>query len=133
MPGDVHAAECREFWRSLKPGTWAQNVLEDGYGIPLGTEPEPYRERNNASAREHVGFLREHVAKLVARGVVKKVEEVPTCVNPLTVASKKLESGEMKYRMCLDLSRHVNPMINTEASKLSTFKTAVSLLLPGDH
>ena len=132
-PGDVHEDWFREFWESLKPGSWVLSVLEKGYEIPFkGESPGPYEEANNASAKKHLDFVREQVRKLEQRGVVRWQESKPICTNPLTVATKVIEGGKLKQRLCLDLSRHVNPMVKHEVSKLSTFKTALSLILPGD-
>ena len=78
-------------------------------------------------------FVWEHVQKLVERRVGKKVVGKPRCINPLTVATKELGEGKLKHRLCLDLSRHVNLRMKREACKLTTFKTAVELMLPGDY
>jgi len=37
-----------------------------------------------------MGFVREQVAKLEERGVVKAVRTPPRCINPLSVAAKEL-------------------------------------------
>ena len=132
-PGDIHEERFREFWQSLRPGSWVLSVLQKGYEIPFkGDMPAQYEEANNASAVKHLEFVRDQVGKLEQRGVVKLEKVKPTCTNPLTVTTKTVEGGKLKHRLCLDLSRYVNPMVKHEASKLSTFKTALSLILPGD-
>ena len=135
-PGDIHRGSLRAFWSSLRPGVWVKENLQNGYKIPFvgGEEPVRYEEQNNASSKRQMDFVREHVRKLLECRVVRKVSEQPTCVNPLTVASKVInEEGEIKHRMCLDLGRLVNPAVRHESSKLATFRTAVSLVLPGDY
>ena len=42
VPGDVHAADKREFWNSLSPGAWILGVLEKGYELPFGVPPGAY-------------------------------------------------------------------------------------------
>ena len=131
--GDIHEKRFRPFWRALNPGVWVEKLLEEGYRIPFWDEvPEVYREENNASAKRNMDFVQMQIQKLVDRGVVERRQETPRCVNPLTVAAKTLENGDQKLRLCLDLSRHVNPKIKNEPAKLTTFRSAISLILPGD-
>ena len=126
-PGDIHDVRCRAFWTELNPGAWVQGVIEDGYKITFEVTPERYKENNNASAKQYIEFVREEAKKLMEREVIKKVEMEPTCTNPLTVAARKKEDGTMKLKLCLDLSRNVNPKIKKEGSKLTTFTTAMGL------
>ena len=133
MPGDIHRSEVRPFWESLQPEPWVKAVLNEGYKIPFAEEvPESYEEENNATAKKHFSFVQEHVQTLVERGVVRRSQDRPRCINPLTVATKEVGEGQVKYRLCLDLSRCVNPRVKREHCKLTTFKAAVSLMLPGD-
>ena len=49
--GDIHDPAWLSFWESLKPGTWVQSLLAEGYKIPLSDGEIPqYRENNNATA-----------------------------------------------------------------------------------
>ena len=132
VPGDVHDMAVRDFWMSLDPGSWVMQLLQEGYKIPISSEISSYEEPNNASAEMHSSFVKSQVQKLVQRGVVVPTDKKPICVNPLTVAARKLEDGSEKLRLCLDLSRCVNKEIKKEYMKLATFQTSLDMLLPGD-
>ena len=131
-PGDIHLQKWRPNWDSLSPGKWVASVLAKGYRIPVPQDLGPYRERNNASARQHLDFVRDQTDKLIIRGVVRRVDKQPLCVNPLTVASREV-NGKTKLRMCLDLSRHVNVHLKKDPCKLDTFRSSLALLQSGDY
>ena len=78
-----------------------------------------------------MGFVREQVAKLEERGVVKAVRTPPRCINPLSVAAKEL-GDKKRLRLCLDLSRHVNKALRTEPCKLATLASSVAMIFPND-
>ena len=78
-----------------------------------------------------MGFVREQVAKLDKRGVVKAVRTPPRCINPLSVAAKEL-GDKKRLRLCLDLSRHVNKALRTEPCKLATLASSVAMIFPND-
>ena len=84
--------------------------------------PDRYHEDNNKSAKENPEYLRQEVQSLCDKGVVTKVKNRPHCCSPLTVASRKLASGKIKNRLCLDLSRKVNKHMKREGVKLSTLQ-----------
>ena len=115
-PGDIHLQRWRPYWHALHPGKWVMSVLEQGYRLPVPRPLSSYKERNNASAREHMPFVRQQTEQLIIRGVVCQVHKPPTCINPLTVASRVKDTGEVKLRMCLDLSRHVNVHMTPDLS-----------------
>jgi hypothetical protein len=60
------------------------------------------------------------VARLVESGQGVKWAEKPRCVNPLTVAVKRKDNGELKRRLVLDLSRCVNLAINDDHYRITT-------------
>ena len=89
-PGDIHSIRVQGFWHSLEIRTWLLQVLSEGYKLHLKKTLSAYRERNNASVRAEMGFVREQVLKLEERGMVKAVRTPPRCINPLSVAAKEL-------------------------------------------
>ena len=133
VAGNIHKDKYREFWlKNLKPDAWTVRVLKEGYKLPFLTEPEAYVEPNNKSAKDNSLYLKEEVEILRSRGVVKKVTQRPHCCSPLTVACRKLASGKVKKRLCLDLSRKVNKHLKREGVKLATLQKSFQLLERGD-
>ena len=129
LPGGIHAPECQFFWEhTLKANVWVLDLLKHGYSLPFLTEPEASNTRNNLSARNNMQFVREEVLKLQKTGVVSFVDQAPTIVSPLTVASN---SGG-KLRLCLDVSRSVNQFLNIPKVVLADLKTALQITEPGD-
>ena len=64
---------------------------------------------------------------------VELIHVKPTCVNPLTVASRDLDTGSRKLRLCWDGSRRINPMLKKMSVNLSHFPKAAEILYEGDY
>ena len=109
-------------------------MLEQGYKLPFkpGLLPQKYKERNNKSAIKHMGFAEKEVDKWAQKKVVKGVFKEPWCISPLTVAERLIGETE-KLRLCLDLSRYINKLLQKEAVKLSCIDKCTQALLPGDY
>ena len=107
------------------------DVIDHGYVIPLNDLPMDYEEENNGSARKNMEFVRKTVRELQEKGVVKFVEEKPKCVSPLTVAEQDKPGGK-KLRLCLDASRCVNPLLQTQKVTLSHLSKALEVTKEGD-
>ena len=107
------------------------DVIDHGYVIPLNDLPMDYEEENNGSARKNMEFVRKTVRELQEKGVVKFVEEKPKCVSPLTVAEQDKLGGK-KLRLCLDASRCVNPLLQTQKVTLSHLSKALEMTKEGD-
>ena len=103
-------------------------TLKFGYTLPFHTVPDKQILRNNLSARQDQKFVREEVLKLVQQGVVKLVQEQPHVVSPLTVAT----NTKGKKRLCLDLSRTVNPCITTRGVSLADLRATLQITEEGD-
>ena len=105
-------------------------LLEYGF-VPKfrQTIKDSYHEPNNRSALNDSEFVREKLDSWVAKGIVTKVEQPPFCRNPLTVSSKYSASeGKVKKRLCLDLSRKVNPAlwdIHTKMDDLNSIRAMI--------
>ena len=63
--------------------------------------------RNNKSSRDNADFVENEISKLLEKGCISEVNEIPKVVNPLTVAHSR--SG--KPRLVLDC-RHINTCIH---------------------
>ena len=55
----------------------------------------------------------------------------PHCINPLTVVARMVE-GQLKKRLSIDLSRHVNPLLKQEAMTMTMLEKSLQLAMPGD-
>ena len=128
-PGGIHVKEVRSFWETeLKANAWVLDTLEHGYVLPFHTAPDSVELRNNLSARKHQDFVRQEVEKLQLQGVVQWVDEKPWVVSPLTVAI----NAKGKKRLCLDLSRTVNPCISQNSVVLADLNQALHITESGD-
>ena len=91
-----------------------------------------YDEKNNLSARREPAFVRDSLDSMASSNILNQVTVKPTCINPLTVATRDLDSGSRKLRLCWDGSRWINPMLKTMSVKLNHFPKAAELLYEGD-
>ena len=125
--GNIHQAQYFPFWTDvLKCGDWHRNILREGLRLDFinGILPTDYDEWNNLSARREPAFVRDSLDSMNSSGIINHVLVKPTCVNPLTVASRDLDTGSHKLRLCWDGSRRVNPMLKKMSVKLSHFPKA---------
>jgi hypothetical protein len=100
--GEIHEQRFKQFWiENLNPSKWVLDVLEDGYTIPFYTEPEDYCERNNKSVRENMQIVRQIVADMVAKGIVKICKEKPKVVSryaTLNLQHRTVHHQDLSYR-----------------------------------
>ena len=131
--GNIHDPAVRKFWlQMLQCGGFVASILANGYRIDFTHMPQQYEERNNATAREDLDFVRAEVMELERTGRVRRLASQPWCTSPLTVASRVVDSGKTKKRLVLDLSRHVNLCVKREKFTLATIKHAQELVQSGD-
>ena len=134
--GNIHQAQYFPFWTDvLKCSDWHKNILREGLRLDFidGIFPSAYDERNNLSARREPAFVRDSLDSMTSSGILNQVLVKPVCVNPLTVASRDLDSGSRKLRLCWDGSRKINPMLKKMSVKLTHFPKAAELLYEGDY
>ena len=134
--GNIHQAQYFPFWTDvLKCGAWHKNILREGLRLDFidGVLPTNYDERNNLSARREPAFVCDSLDSMSSSGIINHVLVKPTCVNPLTVASRDLDTGSRKLRLCWDGSRWINPMLKKMSVKLTHFPKAAELLYEGDY
>ena len=113
-------------WEQIGASSYILNVIENGYTLPLKTEPQKVCLRNNKSARENANFVSEEINNLLQKGVVSECESQPHVVNPLTVAFNKAS----KPRLVLDC-RHINPHLHKFKFKYEDIKTAENMFEKG--
>eukprot|EP00111_Clytia_hemisphaerica_P013786 TCONS_00040574-protein len=116
-----------EFWeKDLKASNFALNIVHEGYKIPFESEPPKFFAKNNASSLKNRTFVTDSITQLLKDDCIKKVDEPPHCVNPLTVAE-----GNSKLRLVLDL-RHVNRYIKPKKFKYENLKQVSELTNKND-
>ena len=98
-----------------------------------GILPSDYDEKNNLSARREPAFVRDSLDSMAFSNILQKVTVKPKCVNPLMVASRDLDTGSRKLRLCWDGSRKINPMLKKMSVKLTHFPKAAEILYEGDY
>ena len=134
--GNIHQAQYFPFWTDvLKCGSWHKNILREGLRLDFidGLLPSSYDEKNNLSARREPAFVCNSLNSMSSAGILNHVLIKPTCVNPLTVASRELDTGSRKLRLCWDGSRWINPKLKKMSVKLTHFPKAAELLYEGDY
>ena len=99
-------------WESLRGGLDFWQFVDPALTIPKGFL------KNNISSLNECDFVEKAICDLLKSGVIKSVDYEPHCVNPLTVSYSK-----GKKRLCLDLSRLVNPFLSKKKFKLDGLPT----------
>ena len=99
-------------WESLRGGLDFWQFVDPALTIPKGFL------KNNVSSLNECDFVETAIQDLLLSGVIKVIDYDPHCVNPLTVAYRK-----QKRRLCLDLSRLVNPFLSKKKFKLDGLLT----------
>ena len=106
----IHSPKSIKFYEDvLKADQWVLNVLRNKLLLPHPEFVPEYWEPNNQSALKEMPFLWSKFIEWENQGFVLRVKERPHCVNPLTVGRQNiLQSGTVKLRPCLDVSRLLN-------------------------
>uniref|UniRef100_A0A8W8NDD7 CCHC-type domain-containing protein n=1 Tax=Magallana gigas TaxID=29159 RepID=A0A8W8NDD7_MAGGI len=76
-------------WVDIQADKYILDVIENGYKIPFKTIPNSVCLDNNKSARDNVKVVGSEIQKLIDKGCVTEVKNVPFVVNPLTLAFNK--------------------------------------------
>ena len=132
--GSIHGQDQIRYWKEhLKASNWVIEVLEQGYTLPFEKYPEcSYEEDNNQSAKNDMAFIRDTVKKWEQQGVVQFVQDRPAAVSPLTVATRVMEDGSEKKRLCFDGSRFINPRLQKQKVNLAHLQSALEITEKGD-
>ena len=93
--------ENSHFWKNeLKPSLFVQNVIDNGYIMPLNTIPPSFYAPNNNSSLRNSRFVSQAISKLLKNNCMEELDQKLYCCNTLRVAESR------KLRLVLDL-RHV--------------------------
>ena len=103
-----------------------QNIIDNGYIIPVITIPPLFYASNNKSSLRNSKFVSQAILKLLKNNCIEELDQKPYCCNPLTVAESK------KLRLVLDL-RHVNSFIKQNKFRYENLTTLSEILSEGDH
>ena len=131
----IHSSDSRRFLDAVvQPDDWYKQVAEHGYRPALTAEPGPYRERNNASARRDMLLVRNKVEEWIQQGSVVRLERPALCTNPLSVVTKlETSTGTIKKRVCIDLSRSLNTIVQRWEVNMDDLSATEHLRAEGDH
>ena len=115
FPSSIHAPQGMEFFKFMGASKDLMSILKYGY-TPIFKEGniascEVIHLKNNKSAIRNMDFVVGKVEEWVKKGFVVPRADPGTYLNPLTVSEKLQEDGSLKKRLCLDLSRTLNPKL----------------------
>ena len=130
----IHSPEAIRFMeKEVKASQAVLGVLKEGLVFDFAKQPSRYSEKNNRSATEHLDVVRGKVQEWLRDGYVEKLDGPAHCVNPLSVVLKYDPVSDVsKYRVVLDLSRHVNGCIVNRSSKLEDLSVTEAAVEPGE-
>jgi hypothetical protein len=130
----IHSQESILFHETvLKASGHVLNTLREGLVLDFKSQPGPYFEDNNMSAKIHMDVVREKVQEWIEGGYVECLQQQEFCCSPLSVVVKyDALTEKTKFRVVLDLSRHVNNFINDSPVQLDDLAVAEAVLEPGD-
>ena len=76
------------FWRSLNTPDWILDMISNGFKVPFLRKPPVIYLPNNKTALEskNVEWVLETLAEFESFGFISRVEKIPYCVLPLSVA-----------------------------------------------
>ena len=112
------------FWRSIGAPDFILSIIENGYRLPFISFPLAVKLKNNKSARIYADFVDQAVLELLNSDRVRRVNEQPFVVNPLSVSVQPCG----KKRLILDL-RHVSKSLIKQSVKYEDWKIAMSYVV----
>jgi hypothetical protein len=132
---DIHSAEAIRFTETvIGASSDVIKTLKEGLILDFTKQPGVYREDNNRSAQARMDIVRSKVAEWEEGGFVERISEPARCCNPLSVVEKyNPVSDKTKFRVVLDMSRHVNDCIEDRPVKLDDLTVAESILEQNDY
>ena len=127
-PSSIKFSKC-----VLNAGVFSLNILKQGLKFNFTSMLPSNEEDNNKNSREILGAVREKVNDWLLSNSVEKVTLKPFCINPLNLVTKiDNVTGKIKHRPCIDMSRHLNPLMKEEKCKLEDLSIAEQLVDKND-
>ena len=103
------------------------DMVRHGYVIPFVSEPPVSSDtKNNASCERQAEFAFAEMLRLKALGCVREVEGPSRVELPLSVVFSN------KMRLVVDASRHLNPYVELENTKLDSLDDLTCLVEKGE-
>jgi hypothetical protein len=85
----IHSQESILFHETvLKANSHVLNTLREGLVLDFKSQPGPYYEDNNMSAKKHMDVVREKVQEWIEGGYVECLQQQEFCCSPLSVVVK---------------------------------------------
>ena len=120
---------CSDFWAdTLKPSSFVQEVVNQGYRLPFVSYPAPTFMKNHSSAFENREFVQMAIEELVVANCVVECSECPTVCSPLLV----VKNAKGKLRLVIDL-RVVNQCLPKQKFKYEGLNLIPDLCNSGDY
>ena len=117
------------FWREeLQPAPSVLDIIENGYVLPLKSEPTPFVGKNQVSTVNNQAFVDGSVSELLASGCICETASLPFICSPLSV----VESSAGKKRLVINL-RHLNRFLWKQKFKYEDLRVAMLLFEKGDY
>ena len=117
VPGNIHKPEFRDFWlNEIKPTEFVKDLIVNKYKLPFSSVPPKSFEGNNKSALEDLEFVKTELTRLEKLGCIRRVQEQPYIVLPLSSVFSK------KKRLVVDASRALNPYLQHRRVRLQDLR-----------
>ena len=127
VPGRINKLQFRDYWLNvLKPSDLLKDTIINGYKLPFVDNklPPPSFERNNLSARLDEEFIRAEILRLESLGCVRRVNQRPYIVLPISSVFSK------KKRAVIDCSRALNPYLQHRRVRLQDLRDIPEVMKP---
>ena len=103
------------------------DCIQNGYKLPLLSEPPLHRLSNSASTLKYKDFVSQAVAELLCNGCVKKLESAPYVCSPLSV----VVNTKGKKRLLINC--YLNQFLKKQSFKYEDLRTLLTLLKTQDY
>ena len=127
VPGRLRADEHADFYRDvLGADAETEAIIRYGYRIPFDSAPPSTGiVANNKSCDTNPDFVWKEMVRYTQLGCVQEVDEPSTVMLPLSLVFSN------KTRLVVDASRHLNPWVSKESTKLDSLDEMGGLIKPG--
>ena len=130
---NLHFSESIRFAKTyFKLSERQESTLLEGIKFDFFKLPEAHFSENNSSTIKHLHLVRPIIKEWVEKGTVSELNSPAHCSNPLSTIIQD-RNGKTKVRICLDLSRHVNPCLINHTVKLDDLEIVKSWIAQGDY
>jgi hypothetical protein len=98
------------------------------------SEPPKHKEKNNRSTLNNESVVQDKIQEWVDLDYVTALDEQPHCCNSLSVVEKRdSDTGLIKKRVVLDMSRHINNYVVKQNVQLEDLVATEALRHRGEN